>query len=178
MPFLNLLSYNGGIPYLQIAIGIFVGALVSFLYTKFCRPSFIFGRTTKAPVPSLMDMVQNVDAAQKVISTTPKVSKKNSGPPALPDYPVEALPKSTDTFARVGGDDKTEDLEQSEYHQYEPFEPSDAMTDDSDEEEATVPQAEAPTQFHNLTGYTFITNAATVPKDMLQMNNKISEIQE
>lgn len=145
MGWTQFLNHSGSIPYLQIFLGILIGALSALAYAKFCRPPFIFG--TERTQPPLLEALDDADEAQKRAKKVP-ARAKSQRPPQIPEYPVE-------TF--TGAEDK-EDLSHSEYHNYEPFEPSDAVSQNGDQ------MPEPP--FNNITGYTIISGVASLPREM------------
>lgn len=169
----KFLLHNGGIPYLQITASLILGALLALLYAKFCKPAFLYGKP-RTVAPSITEMTNMINSAQKEAQKS-GIKPKTVDPPKLPDYPMETFKPSkeptgsgpapflVDTNASDGG--RSDD----EFHQYEPFEPSDAMSDDGEDDTH-------PNQFNNNMSYAFMAGVQP-PKEMMTMNG-MSKIQE
>ena len=125
-----LTTADGKIPFLQIIIGVIVGAIGMFLYAKFCKPPWLF-----TPAPSASAALQDVkDAANKVIKNDQPVTQQQE-PQVLPRTRVEPQtvgPSFIDLRAMAIPMPKLPTVyENDEYSN----EPSEAEEDDEDDDD-------------------------------------------
>ena len=112
-----LMDSQGNIPYMQILIGIIIGAVAMLAYAKFCRPKILFadeltipiGPGIKSPPPNFKKMKK--EESENNVQQPVQIKIK---PPTLPQMPIATVYESEDEE----DDDDDEDDEEEKIQEY------------------------------------------------------------